>query len=318
MRITNQAIHTSLLGLSGPGKFADMDLLEVGNPGMTVAEQTTHFAIWAAFKSALMISTNIPNMSDQTLSIFSNRDLIAINQDPLGEPAKLVQRFTGDYDLYQGNLQNGDRVVLIFDQSNRARSVSVPFSLLGIQSANARDLYTGTTVSSATSFTKSIPARGSIVLRLSSIRRAPATTAKVTYYTFPSGRLSGGANLQNCAACSTGQKVGNIGSGASVTISGVRATATTMDVLFDYINCEIGYLSDQGKNLRGATISVNGGAAQTVEFPLTGYNWERDLLKGYKVRLSGFNTNGDNTIHVVAATSVTTWAPDFDRVGVIG
>ncbi|PNS14610.1 hypothetical protein CAC42_1632 [Sphaceloma murrayae] len=317
-RIANQAIHTSLLGLSAPGRFADLDMLEVGNPGMTFAEQQTHFAIWSTFKSALSIGTNIPSMSDQTLSILSNRDLIAINQDPLGEPVKLVQRFTGDYDIYQGNLANGDRAVLVYDQSNRARSISFSFSALGIQSATARDLYTGTSTTGATSFSKSIPARGSIVLRLSAIRAVSASTPRVRYYPFPSGRLAGGANLQTCAGCSTGQKVGNIGAGANVTISGVRATATTMDVLFDYINCEIGYLADQGKNLRGATLSVNGGAAVTVEFPLTGYNWERDLLKGYKVRLSGFNTAGENTITVGAATGVTTWAPDFDRIGVVG
>ncbi|KAF4554252.1 Alpha galactosidase A-like protein 3 [Elsinoe fawcettii] len=317
-RIYNQAIHSGLLGFSAPGRFADMDMLEVGNPGMTRDEQATHFAIWATFKSHLFLGTSIVGISDQTLSIINNRDLIAINQDPLGLPVKLVQRFTNDYDVFIGPLQNGDRVVLVVDQSNRARTLNVPFSLLGIQSANAKDIYTGTTSTGATSFSKAIAARGNIVLRLSSVRNAAASTARTTYYPFAAGRLAGGANIQNCVGCATGQKVGNIGSGASVTISGVRATAATMDVLFDYINCEIGYLGDQGPNLRGASVSVNGGAAVTVTFPLTGYNWERDLLKGYKVRLSGFNTNGDNTITVGSATTVTTWAPDFDRIGVVG
>lgn len=52
LRITNEAIHVNLKGLSGPGNFADMDLLEVGNPGMTLEEQRSHFSIWALFKSA--------------------------------------------------------------------------------------------------------------------------------------------------------------------------------------------------------------------------------------------------------------------------
>ncbi|KAF2225170.1 putative alpha-galactosidase [Elsinoe ampelina] len=318
-RIYNQAIHSGLLGLSAPGRFADMDMLEVGNPGMTVDEQTTHFAIWALFKSHLILGTSIVNISPTTLSIITNRDLLAINQDPLGLPVKLIQRFTNDYDVFLGPLQNNDRAVLIVDQSNRARTLSLPFSLLNIQSATAKDIYTGTTTTGASSFSKSLPAHGSIVLRLSSIRDAPApTTTKTTYYPFPAGRLAGGANIQTCAGCSSGQKVGNIGSGATVTLGGIRATAGTMDVLFDYVNCEIGYLGDQGPNLRGASVSVNGGQAVTVTFPLTGYNWEKDLVKGYKVRLSGFNVGGENTVTVGAATGVTAWAPDLDRVGVVG
>ena len=43
--------HEVLIGnawasLGGPGNFNDMDMLEVGNAGLTFAEQRTHFAIW--------------------------------------------------------------------------------------------------------------------------------------------------------------------------------------------------------------------------------------------------------------------------------
>ena len=77
MRIYNQAIHVNLKDLTGPGRFSDMDLLEVGNPGMTADEQASHFAVWAMFKSALMISTAAPSMSTATQNILQNKDLIA-------------------------------------------------------------------------------------------------------------------------------------------------------------------------------------------------------------------------------------------------
>ena len=49
-----------------------MDLLEVGNPGITIDEQTSHFAIWALFKSALMISTRLDTITTSTKSLLQN------------------------------------------------------------------------------------------------------------------------------------------------------------------------------------------------------------------------------------------------------
>jgi alpha-galactosidase len=39
-----------ITGFAGPGGWNDLDLLEVGNSGLTLAEQQTHFAFWAAAK----------------------------------------------------------------------------------------------------------------------------------------------------------------------------------------------------------------------------------------------------------------------------
>jgi len=64
---------------AGPGGFNDLDLLEVGNNGLTLAEQQTHFAFWAAVKSPLFISTDLTKISPEALSILQNRDVIALN-----------------------------------------------------------------------------------------------------------------------------------------------------------------------------------------------------------------------------------------------
>ncbi len=61
----------------------DPDLLEVGNNGMTTAEYRSQFAIWSLLKAPLLISTNVVNMSSDTLDILSKREIIAINQDSL-------------------------------------------------------------------------------------------------------------------------------------------------------------------------------------------------------------------------------------------
>ena len=271
MRIMNQGIHVNSKNLSGPGRWSDMDMLEVGNAGMSIDEQASHFAIWSMFKSTLMVSTHISTVSFAARNILLNEDLISINQDPAGLPVELVQRFTGDRDVFAGELENGDRAVLILDQSNSTRTLSVDFVSLGIASATVKDLWSGQANESLTSFSQQVNPNGSLPLRLSDIKLLPKKQANITWIQAESGTLEDGADVQDCSGCSGLKKVGSIYSDrGSLTLSGITVSNATQDVVFDYINCEIGYLADQGPNIRKAAISVNGGVAQVVEFPLTG------------------------------------------------
>jgi alpha-galactosidase len=139
-RIYNQAVHIAKSGLVGPGHIADADLLEVGNSGMTFDEQATHFAAWAMLKSALMISTDVAALSNELVAVLQNKDLIAINQDSAVKPVTLRQRWSGDRDLWAGDLANGDMAVLVVDLSNTARTLSLQLSELDIASASIKDL----------------------------------------------------------------------------------------------------------------------------------------------------------------------------------
>lgn len=314
-RIYNQAVHITASGVIGPGHIADADLLEVGNQGMTFDEQATHFAAWAMLKSALMISTDVAALSDASIKVLQNKDLLAINQDSAVKPITLKQRWTSDRDLWSGDLANGDIAVLLVDLSNAARTLSVQLSSLGIQSATIKDLWSGTTTQNAASFSKQVAAHGSLALRLSNIKRT-STTPNYTYISASTGSLASGANIQSCSGCTSSNKVGNLGgpSNGALTLSNIRTSQATQVVRFDYINGEVGYLGGSN-NERLASVSVNGGAAKTVSFPLTGYNWDKDVLKGYAVELSGFSTTGTNTIVIKGVGSA--YAPDFDRVGVV-
>ena len=60
-------------------------MLEVGNGGMTENEYIAHFSFWALLKAPLLIGCDVTNMSDSTLSILGNEEIIAIDQDPLGK-----------------------------------------------------------------------------------------------------------------------------------------------------------------------------------------------------------------------------------------
>lgn len=314
-RIYNQAIYVADTDKTGPGFHADADLLEVGNKGLTTAEQQFHFAYWAMAKSALMISTNVVHSSQKTREILLNKGLLSINQDSLGKPIKLVQRYSGQWDLHAGPLVNGDRAVLAFNARTSSAPITINFADIGVASADCFDLYSGAKASGVTSYTSTVPAHGAIPLHLSKVKLASSREAPaVNWFEAEGATLEGSVKVASCSGCSGGKKVGEInGYGNNLVFKDVKATAATQTVLFDYVNAEISYLGgSNGENERTARFSVNGGEGQQVTFPISGYDWDADVRKNYRVQLFGFAVGSANTIQISSSTN----APDFDRLGI--
>ncbi|RYP40343.1 hypothetical protein DL767_001755 [Monosporascus sp. MG133] len=71
----------------GPGGFNDLDMMEIGNGGLTEAEERTHFGLWAIAKSPIILGTDLSRIKTSSLNIIKNKAIIAINQDPLGKAA---------------------------------------------------------------------------------------------------------------------------------------------------------------------------------------------------------------------------------------
>jgi len=76
--------------IAKPGAWNDPDMLEVGNGGLSHAEELTHFALWAISKSPLIIGADLTTISKESLAILKNKDLIDINQDPESKQAVCV------------------------------------------------------------------------------------------------------------------------------------------------------------------------------------------------------------------------------------
>ena len=75
----------------GPGGWNDPDMLEVGNGGMSTSEYRTHFSLWAISKAPLILGCDLTNMTQDTLDILKNEEVIAINQDTLGQQAHKIK-----------------------------------------------------------------------------------------------------------------------------------------------------------------------------------------------------------------------------------
>jgi len=81
---------------AGPGGWNDPDMLEIGNGGLSDAEERSHFALWAFAKSPLIIGCDLTSVKSSSLNILKNKNLIAINQDPLGLQATCVLNCVSD------------------------------------------------------------------------------------------------------------------------------------------------------------------------------------------------------------------------------
>lgn len=84
LNILDMRNQDELRKAAGPDHWNDMDMLEVGNGGLTPDEERTHFALWAILNSPLLLGNDLRNMAPQTLDILTNKEIIAINQDSLG------------------------------------------------------------------------------------------------------------------------------------------------------------------------------------------------------------------------------------------
>ncbi len=152
-----------------PGAWNDPDMLEVGNGGMTDTEYKTHFGLWAEMSAPLLIGTDLRTATPETLNILKNKDVIAVDQDPLGKQGTVVASSNGTM-VFDKPLANGDHSVALYNSTDASATVGTSASALGLPHSAAyllHDLWAGTTVESAGAISASVPAHGTVMYRVS-------------------------------------------------------------------------------------------------------------------------------------------------------
>lgn len=154
---------------AGPGGWNDPDMLEVGNGGMNDTEYRTHFSLWALAKAPLLLGMNVANMSAATLEIISNREVIAVNQDPLGVQGYVVEgiMFT---QIWMGPLADGSKAVILLNRQFDPATITARWRILGIpesQPCHLRDLWLHKDLGVfVESFTAEVEPHGVIMLKM--------------------------------------------------------------------------------------------------------------------------------------------------------
>ena len=98
-------------------------MLEVGN-GMSVSEDRAHFTMWCMMAAPLILGNDITNMTPETLATISNKDVIAIDQDPLGVQGLRLKK-EGALQYWFKPLEGGDWAFCILNGGDEDATVTV-------------------------------------------------------------------------------------------------------------------------------------------------------------------------------------------------
>jgi alpha-galactosidase len=143
-------------------------MLEVGNGGMTNREYRSHFSLWAAMAAPLLIGTDLRAATPETMEILLNREVIAVDQDPLGVQGTVLRRDNGHWVIVKP-LRDGDIAVTLFNQSEATATFGATATELGLPRRPGyavRDLWEHRSYQSAGTFTAAVPAHGTVMYRV--------------------------------------------------------------------------------------------------------------------------------------------------------
>lgn len=168
------AANAPLAEYAGPGHWNDPDMLEIGNGGMTPTEYRTHMSLWSMMAAPLIIGTDLRKASADTLAILGNREIIALDQDPLGKQARVVFESAG-LSAFSKPLANGETAVALYNSSDVQALVSVPAQDAALAPAGAyqlKDLWSGSITHAGPNIAAGVAAHGVVVYRVSALADA--------------------------------------------------------------------------------------------------------------------------------------------------
>ncbi|GGA49804.1 glycoside hydrolase family 27 protein [Dyella nitratireducens] len=158
-------------GYATPGHYNDPDMLEVGNGGMTDVEYQSHFSLWSIMAAPLLIGTDLRTIKPDALKILLNKEVIAVDQDPLGIQGKQVRDADGIHVIVKP-LKDGSRAVAVFNETDTPHDVTVPATEIGLNSGasyNVRDLWAHSQVKGDGSLKVSLQPHATAIYRISSL-----------------------------------------------------------------------------------------------------------------------------------------------------
>jgi alpha-galactosidase len=158
-----------LAAYAGPGHWNDADMLEIGNGGLNLTEEQSQFDVWAELASPLLLSTDLSKLTPAELAVVKNKDVIAVDQDPLGKQGTIVQSGTG-YDVLSKPLANGDRSVVLFNKGDTAQTITTNAKTVGFGGGGLyglTDLVSKQKTSSAGVISANVPPHGTVMYRVS-------------------------------------------------------------------------------------------------------------------------------------------------------
>ena len=164
------AMHQNV---AGPGGWNDPDMLEVGNGGMTDDEYRAHLALWAIAAAPLIAGNDVRTMSAATRDILTNREVLAVDQDSLGEQGWLAEQPAPGLQVWVKPLKDGSRAVALLNRTGAEAQMSVDWKAIGLTPGRAtvRDLWAQADRGAFTaSYGAAVPSHAVLMLKVTPVK----------------------------------------------------------------------------------------------------------------------------------------------------
>jgi hypothetical protein len=241
------------------GFYNDPDMMVIGMPGLTDAQNRVHMSLWVISGAPLLVGADLTTLSATTLATLINPEALAIDQDSLGLQGVKVASYDDGLEVWSKALAKpGERAVLLLNRTGDAASIKVNWSDLGLVDASpatVKDVWSHKDLGSFnSSYSANVPSLDAVMVIVRGSERE-----LTTYTPTAAGKPQSGADVQR---------------DRPVSFTRVASHAQMARIRVAYTNPD--------KATRFAALRVNGRTATRIAFPSTGSNvgaiWVESLL----------------------------------------
>jgi alpha-galactosidase len=300
--VGNFKSNTAHAVFSAPESWNDADMLEIGNPGLNDEEAQAQMSMWVMSPSPLLAGADLTQMTARTKQIYTNPEVIAIDQDPLGAGARIVAHPSSGVELWErplGSWTAGDIAVMLLNASHSSASMRISWSELGLlPGAKARDLWKHRDLPAGDGYEASVAPHSATLLRVHG--RLDWRHQSILEAETPSNERLGSAVLFPCGECSSGyaMQIGGDGHPGGIRFDHIQADKSgTYELTILYVR--------NGLEDKMLSVSVNGAAPLSVRAIMRSWN-----VVTLPVPLHA----GDNSI---AVTYTGALPLDLDRIALV-
>ena len=135
---------------AGPGGWNDPDNINIGQiiwdkkvgpAPLTPNEQYSYVSLWSLLAAPLFFGGDMTKLDEFTLSLLTNDEVIAVNQDTLAKQGRRVWR-QATSEVWAKPLEDGSLAVGLFNRGEQETRIAADWSVLGIHGKHkVRDLW---------------------------------------------------------------------------------------------------------------------------------------------------------------------------------
>lgn len=166
--------------LGGPGHWPDGDMIPFGHicqrncdvhpdrwTRFTRNEQLTLISLWALAPSPLMLGPNLPDNDEWTTALFSNPEVLAVNQDRLAQQGGRFGFTSSGAEIWTKKLADGSLAVGFFNRSEKPIKIDYPWTNFNFANApQVRDIWIRQNLGSQREFFAELPPHGCALVQV--------------------------------------------------------------------------------------------------------------------------------------------------------